>query len=203
MNDYAEILRCCVCGDEHRSDLDGCSGWHALDVGGLRFMFCPKEYPSPGASAEACATAKRRAQDKVLALLAAMKCRVCGCTEQQPCITDGEPCHWVDHGLCSACVLRPGELPLVLDPAAIHGLQGELGCRLAVHQLFMLIAAVQLALRHPGIQGVTREFLEAWAMQSAVQVSERVPALANILAAGFDPAHDQDEPRIILPGGNQ
>lgn len=31
-------------------------------------------------------------------------CRHCGCTDFQACVTDGIPCHWVEPGLCSACV---------------------------------------------------------------------------------------------------
>ena len=31
-------------------------------------------------------------------------CRVCGCSEFNPCETDGVPCHWVEDDLCSACV---------------------------------------------------------------------------------------------------
>ena len=30
-------------------------------------------------------------------------CRVCGCTEDKACITDGVPCHWIEKDLCSAC----------------------------------------------------------------------------------------------------
>jgi len=30
-------------------------------------------------------------------------CRVCGCTDTTPCMVDGEPCSWVEKGLCSAC----------------------------------------------------------------------------------------------------
>jgi len=33
-------------------------------------------------------------------------CRVCGCTDHRACVTDGEPCFWVDDDLCSACVGR-------------------------------------------------------------------------------------------------
>jgi hypothetical protein len=32
------------------------------------------------------------------------KCRVCGCTDLNPCVTNGVPCHWVEEDLCSACV---------------------------------------------------------------------------------------------------
>lgn len=32
------------------------------------------------------------------------KCRVCGCTWNNACVTDGEPCYWVEPNLCSACV---------------------------------------------------------------------------------------------------
>ena len=30
-------------------------------------------------------------------------CRVCGCTEESPCITGEGPCYWVGPDLCSAC----------------------------------------------------------------------------------------------------
>jgi hypothetical protein len=37
------------------------------------------------------------------------ECRVCGCTDREckpQCIElmNGEPCHWVEQDLCSACV---------------------------------------------------------------------------------------------------
>jgi len=31
------------------------------------------------------------------------RCRVCGCTDYDPCITDEGPCSWVEKDLCSAC----------------------------------------------------------------------------------------------------
>jgi hypothetical protein len=31
-------------------------------------------------------------------------CRVCGCTEDDACLVDGEPCSWVEPGLCSGCI---------------------------------------------------------------------------------------------------
>ena len=37
------------------------------------------------------------------------KCRICGCTDDncRQCIErTGEPCHWVDEDLCSACAKR-------------------------------------------------------------------------------------------------
>jgi hypothetical protein len=38
-------------------------------------------------------------------------CMVCGCTEENPCMTKDGPCHWVMKGLCSACCIEipPGE----------------------------------------------------------------------------------------------
>jgi hypothetical protein len=30
-------------------------------------------------------------------------CRGCGCTDTKACVVDGEPCHWVEADLCSAC----------------------------------------------------------------------------------------------------
>jgi len=37
-------------------------------------------------------------------------CRVCGCTDDWPCITDEGPCHWTDEhrDLCSACAAALG-----------------------------------------------------------------------------------------------
>lgn len=34
------------------------------------------------------------------------KCRKCGCTENNACLTDGQPCYWVDEDLCSACLVH-------------------------------------------------------------------------------------------------
>jgi hypothetical protein len=35
------------------------------------------------------------------------KCRICGCTEVTPCVDDvGNTCAWVDHDLCSACLVK-------------------------------------------------------------------------------------------------
>lgn len=30
-------------------------------------------------------------------------CRVCGCTDFDPCETGEGPCHWIEDDLCSAC----------------------------------------------------------------------------------------------------
>lgn len=32
------------------------------------------------------------------------KCRVCGCTWNNACMTEQGPCWWVEDDLCSACV---------------------------------------------------------------------------------------------------
>jgi ParB family chromosome partitioning protein len=36
-------------------------------------------------------------------------CRVCGCTDEAACDDDGQPCHWVEPDLCSACAGKAGE----------------------------------------------------------------------------------------------
>jgi hypothetical protein len=39
------------------------------------------------------------------------KCKVCGCTEDKPCVyADGSPCEWVAVDLCSACVPKTAAL---------------------------------------------------------------------------------------------
>lgn len=34
------------------------------------------------------------------------KCRVCGCTWKNACMTPDGPCHWVGPDLCSACAKK-------------------------------------------------------------------------------------------------
>ena len=36
------------------------------------------------------------------------RCRVCGCTWNNACVTENGPCHWVEEVLCSACVGKEG-----------------------------------------------------------------------------------------------
>lgn len=38
------------------------------------------------------------------------KCRICGCTENNACITDRGPCWWVEDDLCSACEEKKNEI---------------------------------------------------------------------------------------------
>jgi len=37
-------------------------------------------------------------------LPAQRKCRVCGCTDTQACMTGEGPCYWLEEDLCSACL---------------------------------------------------------------------------------------------------
>jgi hypothetical protein len=32
------------------------------------------------------------------------RCRVCGCTDNNACLTLGQPCRWFEPDLCSACL---------------------------------------------------------------------------------------------------
>ena len=32
-----------------------------------------------------------------------LSCRICGCTQTEPCLTDLGPCFWIEPGLCSRC----------------------------------------------------------------------------------------------------
>lgn len=50
------------------------------------------------ATPEECSTA--------LMLAGARQCRDCGCSEFSPCVQGGEPCHWIQADLCSACAPR-------------------------------------------------------------------------------------------------
>lgn len=41
-------------------------------------------------------------------------CSVCGCTEDNACVTDTGPCSWVTEDLCSACADVIPELHLII-----------------------------------------------------------------------------------------
>lgn len=43
-------------------------------------------------------------------------CRLCGCTEMNACIQDGEACYWVDLDLCSGCADSVTEIPAAHPP---------------------------------------------------------------------------------------
>lgn len=32
------------------------------------------------------------------------QCRVCGCAEDHPCMTEDGPCFWLEQDLCSGCI---------------------------------------------------------------------------------------------------
>lgn len=80
-------------------------------------------------------------------------CRICGCTDDQACVTEAGPCHWVGADLCSACDVdddelaaaplggtgffcdepcpdRPGPFPLPHQPIYVDGTSGYcVNCR--------------------------------------------------------------------------
>jgi len=128
------------------------------------------------------------------------QCRICGCTEDNACVTSDGPCHWVDVDLCSAGTeldmtqediqaLEQAEIPIVLD--GVSALQ--------------ILSGLQLALRHPGFSGpaskTARDFAIGLAQRLAV-----TPNLLKVCRAGFDERFDtpaevrEDERRIIRPG---
>lgn len=37
------------------------------------------------------------------------KCRVCGCSRDNACVTEKGPCWWFEDNLCSACVDKDDE----------------------------------------------------------------------------------------------
>lgn len=41
-------------------------------------------------------------------------CKLCGCTEDNACVTETGPCHWVTEDLCSACADLVEELHLII-----------------------------------------------------------------------------------------
>lgn len=139
------------------------------------------------------------------------KCRECGCTENNACVTAAGVCHWTEPDLCSACADKSESVPErptfnALDMLALQRLE-PIGVELGAVMAFHILAALQLANRHPGTAGAIRNSV----MQFAGGLQEYLSAtqnLATLCEAGWNQAHDvgpkgpQTMPRgrIILPG---
>lgn len=57
-----EVMTCVICKCQQRSDPNVESQWRCIELDGVRFYACPKEFPPDGASAAAF----ERAYGKVL-----------------------------------------------------------------------------------------------------------------------------------------
>lgn len=108
------------------------------------------------------------------------RCFVCGCTESSPC---AEGCGWAEENFCSNCYARlSDDLASLRDEPPIH---------LEVNRLsaWMLMAQLQLALRHPENDGpcadAARDF--AVSLQKAVAMT---PTLRAVAERGWDPNYD-------------
>ncbi|MEN6607793.1 MAG: hypothetical protein ABFD60_11155 [Bryobacteraceae bacterium] len=53
-------------------------------------------------------------------------CRVCGCTEDEPCVNlEGQGCHWVAEDLCSACSSSSSSPASLDDPKMLDSSCGD------------------------------------------------------------------------------
>jgi hypothetical protein len=48
-----ELMTCCICGDQQRSDPKAESNWRVIVLDGVAYYACPKEFPADDASAMA------------------------------------------------------------------------------------------------------------------------------------------------------
>jgi hypothetical protein len=148
------------------------------------------------------------------------RCRVCGCTEASACMHEGQPCHWVDLDLCSACATATGptadagaeiiaqtdhpagSLRLTMADMLVLQRTPPLGFEIGPLPAFQLLSLIQLALRHPGLPDAAKEAAEELASGLQVHLSV-TDNLAAIIAAGWNRHFDMPavpERRIILPG---
>jgi hypothetical protein len=76
-------------------------------------LFFSEALPPRKTFAEAEADLERFARAKGLVQIADEQvCRVCGCTHESAfCEETGEPCHWIEEDLCSACVGKAEDSP--------------------------------------------------------------------------------------------
>lgn len=134
------------------------------------------------------------------------KCRVCGCTEDHACWDprQQENCHWVAPDLCSACVPVDAKGKLDLGPLDFAALETvpDLGLRLDARSALQLMAALQLALRHPEFPEHSRETVMEIATVLAGHLSVTAK-LQKVCLSGFPAVVDVpvEKSAIILPPG--
>lgn len=58
----------------------------------------------------------------------------------------------------------------------------------------LLVAELQLALRHPQNNGVTADLIETFARSLSEKLYELRPELREVLELGWDPEYDQEQP---------
>jgi hypothetical protein len=136
------------------------------------------------------------------------ECRVCGCTDSQPCVTATGPCSWVEEDLCSACATKERIGALIAGPKGLHLTEEDVEAledlpiaqvRIPPHECFQLLSALQLALRHPAMPDSIRITIVriAGTLQQHIAVTENLQAICE---AGWDPSCDVPaERRIIAP----
>jgi hypothetical protein len=121
MNSFRAKVRSAVNGHEREADIMTCEACGSLIFGifqmvgddhfHLQCMDCGVSYCPGGHCENSDASPVAEADGEVelvtQAELAGMRCRVCGCTNSQPC--QGAPCFWVEPNLCSRCVASLAE----------------------------------------------------------------------------------------------
>ncbi len=53
------------------------------------------------------------------------KCRICGCTWDNACMTEEGPCHWVETDLCSACADKEPEAGIMVEGGAAEETEAQ------------------------------------------------------------------------------
>lgn len=207
------VMTCCVCGKQ--STPGGTKDWRCIEVDKVRHYACRAEFPPDGSSEGQFELAYKRVAKTILekqtpapiekldlnlspedlqALAKPPKCRKCGCTEDRACSDNGVACHWVLPDLCSACVPKLNER----DVRKLS--QVAFGVTLAGPEAFYLLAALQLALRHPGFTGLGHGVVlgVAQLLEEQVGVTENLQAIAaagwSVNAGGL-----AEEPSIVKP----
>lgn len=122
---------------------------------------------------------------------AKQKCRVCGCTDTNACVTATGNCFWIEEDLCSACELKMAREAgtFRLDAKSIAAMDARFVVELDVATTAQLISAIQLACRHPQFKGPTRTKVEEVARELQAKIS-LTPRIALMLEAGWDQTMD-------------
>ena len=178
-----QIMKCILCGKQEVADAKKESNWRCIEANGWPFYACPKEFPADNSSADDFKAAYEKALSKAMELLAARKCRHCGCTDEKGC---APRCFWIEWDLCSSC----GEVasPVMMQLPIANGMT--------------VLGALQLACRHPGFIGSSRQIVEAVARDLQRSLS-RSPTMAKICEVGWHSELDAKRrpSKIILPRG--
>ena len=184
-----EVMACAACGRQRKSDPASKTDWRLIESGAKRFYFCPNEFPPDGSSQAKFQEAYARAMRIVLAEVALSApyadANACEPEVERILSRDAAP-------TLSMRGILEGRSPVFTEEdMAVLKAMPAVCLDLDTGPALQVMAALQLACRHPKMPPTVRETAEAVA-RALQQHLSATPNLAAVMESGWLLAADVD-----------